>query len=179
MKKFTLKTIQTADDIAAPILIEFNEKYGMIPNFFAALGIDGASLNGYLKFEESIKEFGSLSERQRELISLNVANYNQCHYCVSGHTFSAKRIGLTLEECSDAQRGIAEDSGEQAMLFLSRTILERKGNISQDDIELAFYNGLTENQIIQVCAWTALNTFSNWVNNITKPKIDFPKIDII
>ncbi|TOG54953.1 hypothetical protein CGI99_24950 [Vibrio parahaemolyticus] len=108
-----------------------------------------------------------------------MANYNQCHYCVSGHTFSAKRIGLTLEECSDAQRGIAEDSGEQAMLFLSRTILERKGNISQDDIELAFYNGLTENQIIQVCAWTALNTFSNWVNNITKPKIDFPKIDII
>ncbi|EGR0589988.1 carboxymuconolactone decarboxylase family protein [Vibrio cholerae] len=177
MEKFNLRTTYTADKVAAPILIDFKEKYGMIPNFYAALGIDGASLSGYLDFEKSIEDFGSLTERQRELISLSVANYNRCHYCVSGHTFSARKIGLSSQECADAQRAIAKDTGDQAILSLSRTILEKQGHLSQEDVDVALFNGLTESQILQVCAWTALNTFSNWVNNITQPKIDFPKVD--
>lgn len=177
MEKFNLRTTQTADKLAAPILTEFKEKYGIIPNFFAALGIDGASLSGYLDFEKTIAEFGSLTERQRELISLSVANYNQCQYCVCGHTFSAKKIGLSSDECADAQLAIADHPLEQAILSLSRAILEKKGNLSQVDVETAMFHGLTESQILQVCSWTALNTFSNWVNNITQPKIDFPKVD--
>lgn len=177
MKKFTLRNPQTADKLAAPILMGFKEKYGMIPNFYAALGIDGASLSGYLDFEKTIEDFGSLTERQRELISLCVANYNQCHYCVCGHTFSAKKIGLSSEECVDAQQAIAKNTAEQAILSLSRAILEKKGSLTQEDVDTALVHGLKEDQIIQICAWTALNTFSNWVNNITQPKIDFPKVD--
>ncbi|MEH0771739.1 carboxymuconolactone decarboxylase family protein [Vibrio alginolyticus] len=177
MKSFKLRTIQTADELAAPILADFKKKYGMIPNFYAALGIDGVSLRGYLDFEQSLEDFGSLTARQRELISLCVAYYNKCHYCVSGHTFSAKKIGLSSQECADAQKAKATNLGDQAILSLARTVLEKQGHLSKEDIDSALAHGLTEGQIIQICAWTALNTFSNWVNNITQPKIDFPKVD--
>ncbi|HCZ9306714.1 carboxymuconolactone decarboxylase family protein, partial [Vibrio diabolicus] len=153
------------------------KKYGMIPNFYAALGIDGVSLRGYLDFEQSLEDFGSLTARQRELISLCVAYYNKCHYCVSGHTFSAKKIGLSSQECADAQKAKATNLGDQAILSLARTVLEKQGHLSKEDVDSALAHGLTEGQIIQICAWTALNTFSNWVNNITQPKIDFPKVD--
>ncbi|EGQ7819231.1 alkylhydroperoxidase [Vibrio parahaemolyticus] len=177
MKSFKLRTIQTADELAAPILTDFKKKYGMIPNFYAALGIDGVSLRGYLDFEQSLEDFGSLTARQRELISLCVAYYNKCHYCVSGHTFSAKKIGLSSQECADAQKAKATNLGDQAILSLARTVLEKQGHLSKEDVDSALAHGLTEGQIIQICAWTALNTFSNWVNNITQPKIDFPKVD--
>ncbi|WP_257326530.1 carboxymuconolactone decarboxylase family protein [Pseudoalteromonas rhizosphaerae] len=177
MKNFKLRTIQTADELAAPVLADFKEKYGMIPNFYAALGIDGASLRGYLDFEQSIEDSGNLTDRQRELISLCVANYNKCHYCVSGHTFSAKKIGVSSQECADAQRATSTNLDDQAILSLSRTVLEKQGHLSNEDVDSALSHGLTEGQIIQICAWAALNTFSNWVNNITQPKIDFPKVD--
>ncbi|TOB49025.1 hypothetical protein CGK03_24860, partial [Vibrio parahaemolyticus] len=59
----------------------------------------------------------------------------------------------------------------------ARMVLEKQGHLSKEDVDSALAHGLTEGQIIQICAWTALNTFSNWINNITQPKIDFPKVD--
>ncbi|MCC4262887.1 carboxymuconolactone decarboxylase family protein [Oceanimonas baumannii] len=178
MLELNLRTIDTADEIAAPILKGFKEQYGMVPNFFAALGIDGGALSGYLDFVNSIEAHGQLNERQRELISLAVANYNGCHYCVSGHTFSAKRAGLSLEECAQAQLGQATDPYEQALLNLVEQLLEKQGHLEEQDKRDACDAGMTEQLVIQVAAWTALNTFSNWVNNIVQTKIDFPKVPL-
>lgn len=178
MLELNLRTIDTADAIAAPILKNFKDQYGMIPNFYAALGIDGCSLTGYLDFVKSIETQGQLNERQRELISLAVANYNGCHYCVSGHTFSAKRAGLSLEECAQAQLGKAADPYEQALLNLVEQLLEKQGHLDEQDKMNAYNAGITDQKMIQIAAWTVLNTFSNWVNNIVQTKIDFPKVPL-
>jgi len=171
-------TIDTADEIAAPILQSIKDRYGMVPNFFGAVGIDGAAMRGYLAFEESLQAACHLSEREREVIALAVANANGCHYCVSGHTFSAKRAGMTAEDCVAAQRGVAQDATEQAVLSLALRATETRGNLEPRDFETAGAAGISQEKLVQICAWVALNTFSNWINNIVQPKIDFPKVPL-
>ena len=179
MSKLPLITLETADDLAQPILNHAKTNFGMIPNFFAAIGIDGASLSGFLAFQETLNNNAQLTAQQRELIALSVANYNGCHYCVSGHTFSAKRAGLTSDECINAQKGKSTDIKDQAMIDLALNILNTNAHLTDDMLADAKNNGITDQQIIQITALTALNTLSNWVNNIVDPTIDFPKVDLI
>ncbi len=87
MERLTKCTLDNADELAKPILQEIKSRYGMIPNFYSALGINGAVMKGYLEFEANLEEHSLLSLAQREMISLAVANYNGCEYCVSGHSF--------------------------------------------------------------------------------------------
>lgn len=171
--------LDTADELATPILKGFQESYGMIPNFYTALGIDGASLTGYLAFEEAIENNGVLSGRQRELIALAVANRNGCHYCVSGHTFSARKLGLSKEECRAAQSGEASDPLEQAMLDLALKVMEHNGACPVECKDRCKELGMNDAQIMQVVAWAGINNFSNWVNNLVQPKIDFPKVELV
>lgn len=178
MLKMNPVTIETADETAAPILEGFKAQYGMVPNFFGALGIDGAALRGYLAFEEAIQNVAHLTPREREMISLAVANSNGCRYCVSGHTFSGKKLGMTAEDCVAAQRGDATDVTEQAVLDLSKRLMAQRGHLESADFALAAQAGISDKKLIQICAWVAINSFSNWVNNIVQPKIDFPKIPL-
>lgn len=179
MSKLDLITLDTADDIAQPILAHAQQNFGMIPNFFAALGMDGASLKGFLDFQTTLKEHAQLSNQQQELIALAVANYNGCQYCVSGHTFSAKKAGLTPEECVDAQEGHNQDPLNQAILNLTLNILATNGHLNDDMLKSALDSGLTNAKIMQITTLTALNTLSNWVNNIVDPAIDFPKVALV
>lgn len=179
MSNFPLATLDTADEIAKPILENFKKNYGMIPNFFGALGIDGTSLDAYLTFENKITDSTFLTNEQQELISLAVANQNGCHYCVSGHTFSAKKAGLSAEICLDAQKGINTDPKNQIILNIALNILKNSGKLNEAILKDAAEHGITPEQVIQIAIFTALNTFSNWVNNIVDPTIDFPKVDLI
>lgn len=170
--------LETADELAAPILKDFQERYGMVPNFYGALGIDGASLKAYRAFEDAIQERCLLSERQRELIALAVANRNGCHYCVSGHTFSARKLGMSKAECRAAQGGEASDPLDQAMLDLALDVMENKGACTPERKDRCRALGMSDALIMQVVAWTGINTFSNWVNNLVQPRIDFPTVEL-
>lgn len=172
-------SLETADDLATPILKEFQVRYGMVPNFYGALGIDGASLKGYLAFEAAIEERCLLSEQQRELISLAVANRNGCHYCVSGHTFSARKLGMSKEECRAAQVGEASDALDQAMLDLALDVMKHNGACSPEQKDRCRALGMSDALIVQIVSWTGINNFSNWINNLVQPKIDFPKVELI
>lgn len=179
MIEMTPVSIETADEAARPILEEIKGMYGLVPNFYSALGIDGASLRAYLAFESSIESDCLLSLREREMISLAVANKNGCHYCVSGHTFSAKKMaGMSQAECKRAQCGSADDPVEQAVIALALRFIASQGNLEDADRQLAAEAGIGEKKLVQICAWTAMNSFSNWINNLVQPKIDFPKVDL-
>lgn len=179
MTQFTLVTEVTADEIAKPILTNLKGKFGMLPNFFGALGIDGVSLESFLALQEKAEKT-NLSKREQELLALAVANYNGCHYCVSAHTFTAKKMaGLTAEECVDAQKGKASDAKEQIIIDIALQILENRGQVDPSLIEKAKGAGFTEADIVQITLFTALNTFTNWLNNIVNPTIDFPVVDLV
>ncbi|AYV12232.1 MULTISPECIES: carboxymuconolactone decarboxylase family protein [Shewanella] len=178
MERLTKCTLDNADELAKPILQEIKSRYGMIPNFYSALGINGAVMKGYLEFEANLEEHSLLSLAQREMISLAVANYNGCEYCVSGHSFSGKRAGLSPDACIKAQQGKADNREDQLLLDVALALLQHRGKLPDSLLTACLDAGISEAKVMQVCAWSGLNNFSNWVNNTVQPKIDFPRVPL-
>lgn len=180
MAEFTLVTPETADDIAKPVLAQLQGKFGRLPNFFGALGIDGASLTSFLALQEKLNAQTHFSAREQELLALAVANFNGCHYCVSAHTFTAKRMaGLTAEECIAAQKGESPDSREKMLMTLAVSIVKNHGKLEYSLVEEAKSLGFTEADIVQISLLATLNSFTNWLNNFVDPEIDFPVVELI
>ncbi len=179
MSSFKLVTPETADPIAQPILEQLKGKFGVLPNFFGALGIDGVSLDAFMALQGKLEQ-SKFSKRDQELLALAVANYNGCHYCVSAHTFSAKRMaGLSEEECREAQHGRAKDQREQVIIDIALAVLKNHGKLDQELLARAKAEGFTEADIVQLTLFTALNSFTNWLNNVIDPKIDFPEVPLV
>lgn len=180
MAGFTLVTPETADEVAKPVLTQLKDNFGMLPNFFGALGIDGASLTSFLALQETLNPQVHFSVREQELLALAVANYNGCHYCVSAHTFMAKRkAGLTTEECVAAQSGESSDNREKMLMTLAVNIVKNRGQLDDLLLEEARSLGFSEADIVQISLLTAMNSFTNWLNNIVNPQIDFPEVELV
>lgn len=178
MTQFTLVNENTADETAKPILTQLKGKFGMLPNFFGVLGMDGVSLDAFLALQAKMGK-SKFSKREQELLALAVANYNGCHYCVSAHTFTALKTGLTAEECVLAQQGQAEDPREQTIINLALAIVANKGQVDEMLVSTAKDAGFTDADIIEITLLTAINTFTNWLNNVVNPPIDFPEVDLV
>lgn len=178
MSRVPLKSIETSCASGAEVLSGIKKRLGMLPNFFGGLANHLGSLNGYLAFNEAMERESALSKQQREKIALAIANANGCHYCVSGHTLAAKAAGLDAEAARLAQKGVAETPYDQAILKLALEVLETRGHISEETLAMAVDQGLLEAEIVEVVGWVGLNTFSNWINNVIQPKIDFPVVPI-
>jgi uncharacterized peroxidase-related enzyme len=140
-------------------------KIGMLPNLFTTFAQSPAVLTGYLGFSDALTK-GVLTPRQREIISLAVAQANGCHYCLSAHTLMGKGAGLTPEGIQAARHGKAQDPLDNAVAGFARRVVETKGQVTDADVATARAAGLDDARLIEVIA------------NVALTDIDFPKVDL-
>jgi alkylhydroperoxidase family enzyme len=95
-----------------------------------------------------------------------------CAYSVSAHTTLGQRAGLTPGEIADAVRACAADPHTDALLKLARTIVVRRGEVSDADLERARAAGLTDCEVVETVANVALNIFTNYVAHVTRTAVD-------
>jgi len=164
---------ETANEPARALLDGVQAKLGMTPNLMSTMAHSAAALDGYLKLSDALSR-GALKGPVREQIALAVAQANSCDYCLSAHSSIAKMLGLTKEEIQDARLAHSEDVKTKAMLKLSTQIVEARGKISDEDLEIARAAGITEEEITEVVANTALNLLTNYFNHVAQTEIDFP-----
>jgi uncharacterized peroxidase-related enzyme len=169
--------IATAEPTVQATLAAVKAKIGMVPNLFSTLALAPAALNGYLALSDSLNK-GTLSPRQREVVALALAQANGCQYCLSAHTLMGKGAGLSAEEILAARHGTAADPTDKAVAVLARKLVDTRGHASDDDLKTARDAGLTEGQIVEIVAATALNVLTNFMNNVAHTQIDFPKVDL-
>lgn len=150
-------------------------KMGMVPNMMRTLGNSPASLNGYLGFSTALNS-GTINPKLGELIALTVANENGCDYCNSAHSFVAEKIGIDATALDDARRATSSDAKTNAALEFAKVIVERRGNVSDTDLEKVRNAGYTEGEIIEIVSRVSLSIFTNYINILAATDIDFPKI---
>jgi uncharacterized peroxidase-related enzyme len=152
-------------------------KIGMIPNLFSTFAHAPVVLDAYLGFEGQIAK-GKLSAKQREIIALAVGQVNGCHYCLSAHTLMGKGAGLSLEDTHHARNGKATDAKDNAVAQLAHQIAKERGHITDANLKAAHDAGLDNELIAEVVSGVALNTLTNFMNNVAKTKIDFPEVKV-
>lgn len=165
-----------AEGKAKTLLDTVKAKMGMVPNLTKVMANSPAVLESYLGISGPLAG-GLLSPKLKQLLALTVGEANGCEYCLSAHTLIGKHVGLTEEQIIAGRRATAEDPKTDAALAFARKVVAQRGKVTADDLAAVRKVGFTDGEITEIVAHVALNTFTNYVNNVADTEIDFPKVE--
>ena len=179
MSRLAQITNAPSDSRAAALLDETERQLGRTPNLYRTMANAPAALSGYLAFRLALQS-GVLGVRVRELIALLVAEENDCHYCVSAHTLRAGKLGIAAETAFAARAGEATgDAHIDALLVVAASVLRTRGEVPDEILASSRLAGVTDEEMVEVCAHVALNVYSNYVARLTEPDLDFPAAPVL
>jgi uncharacterized peroxidase-related enzyme len=166
-----------ADRKVAIILSQVEKSLGMVPNLFATLANAPVALDGLLSLSKTLSR-GRLTARQGEIVALAVGQENECKYCLSAHTASSRSVGLNDAGALKARNGDGDDPFERALASFAKVIVRQRGHLSNEELESARKAGIDEGLVMEIIANVALNTFTNYVNEVADTEIDFPEVQV-
>ena len=160
----TVELDELPDDIRerlAPIV----EKSGFVPNIFRALGRRPAELRAFLDHHDALMDSDDgLSKAERELVVVATSGANDCPYCVVAHG-AILRIRAKDPHLADLvathPRGCALPARQRAMVDLALVLARDPGAFGEADLRAARAAGLSDDEIWDVGAITALFAMSN------------------
>jgi len=117
----------------------------------------------------------SFDPKTRERIAIAVAQVNGCDYCLSAHTYIGTNLAkITPEDAALNRQGASTDRKASAAVRFAASVAERRGKVSDDDIEAVKAAGCSEAQIVEIVSLVAENVLSNFLGNVAETDIDFP-----
>jgi uncharacterized peroxidase-related enzyme len=172
----TPASIEAAPAAAQPLLAGVKAKLGSAPNLFRVIANSPAALEGYLGLSGALGH-GVLEARTRERIALAVAQVNGCNYCLSAHTFIGKNLaGLSEAEIAANRHGGSTDAKAAAAVAFAVRVTEARGHVSDADIAAVRLAGYGDAEIVEIVLHVALNTLTNYVNEVAGTELDFPAV---
>lgn len=175
MPRLSSLTSTQVDEKARPLLDGVKRKLGLVPNLMGTLAHSPAALEGYLSFSAALAK-GALPARLREQIALAVGEANDCQYCLAAHTALGRSAGLTEDEIAQSRRGSSTDPKADAALTFARTVVIKRGGVTDGDVEALRNAGFSDAEIVEVVANVALNIFTNYFNHVAQTEVDFPAV---
>ncbi|MAC52761.1 MAG: peroxidase [Gimesia sp.] len=176
MPRLTAVDPATATDPAKALLDGVQSQLGMTPNLMRTMAHSPAVLDAYLKFSGTLST-GALSAQHREQISLTVGEANHCGYCVSAHSALGKRAGLSPVQILENRAGVDSDPATAALLKFARSIVEKRGLVSDQDLQAVRDAGFGDAEIAETVAGVSLNIFTNYFNHLAQTEVDFPTVE--
>jgi len=168
--------IDAAPAASRPLLEAVKKQLGVVPNLFRLVSNSPAALEGYLGLMGALNK-DKLPAPTRERIALAVAELNGCSYCLSAHSY----LGKTLAKLDDAEiaanrSGASNDPKADAAVRFAVTVARQRGHVNEDDLRAVKAAGYDDGQVIEIVLHVALNTWTNYINEVAKTDIDFPVV---
>ena len=163
----TPATIDAAPKAAQPLLEGVKKQLGIVPNMFRLISNSPASVESYLGLSGALNE-GALPAPTRERIALAVAEINGCNY--TAYRLLAK---LDNAEITANRNGASNDTKADAAVRFAVKVVSERGHVSEDDVNVVKSAGYDE---IEIVLHVALNTWTNYINEVGKTDIDFPVV---
>ena len=170
----TLASIEAAPAAAQPLLQAVQKQFGSVPNLFRVVANSPAALEGYLGLNAALGK-GTLDAQTRERIALAVAGINDCGYCNAAHSYIGSKLARLSDAEIDANRhGDSTDPKADAAVRFAAEIVRQRGHVADADLNAVRHAGYTDAQVIEIVLHVALNTLTNYVNEVAGTVIDFP-----
>jgi uncharacterized peroxidase-related enzyme len=158
------------DDIRQNILA-VQEKAGFVPNVFLALAHRPAEFRAFFAYHDAlmIKDIGSLTKADREMIVTATSAKNGCLYCVVAHG-ALLRIYLKNALVADqvAVNHLKADISlrQRAMLDFALKVCLNSQQVGDEDYTLLRTHGFDDEDIWDIAAITAFFGLSNRIANV-------------
>jgi len=172
-----IKAIKPTEGKAKELLDGVKKAMGATPNIFTTFANAPAALEAYINFNTTLST-GVLDKQLREQLAVTVAGFNGCNYCASAHIFLGGKAGVDKDELVANSKGHSSDSKTQSAISFAHALLIKRGKVSDDDLENVRAAGFSDEEIVEILAHVALNTFTNYFNETALTAIDFPEVDL-
>jgi uncharacterized peroxidase-related enzyme len=175
MSRLPLVDPSQAQGKTSDLFAAVKAKMGRVPNLMKAMANSPAVLEGYLGLSGALGH-GTLDPKIRERIAIGTAESNGCGYCLAAHNLSGKLAGLDEEERRANRRGHSHDPKADAAVKFARTLLERRGRVTEEAVQEVRAAGFDDAEVAEIIAHVALNVLTNHFNNAVETPIDFPAV---
>ncbi|NUO35827.1 MAG: carboxymuconolactone decarboxylase family protein [Dermatophilaceae bacterium] len=176
MPRIPIHTIDSAPEESRGTLAAISKRMGKTLNIHAGMAHSPVVLATYAAMSGAVREHGAFDARTREAIALAVGNENDCRYCQSAHTISAKAAGLSEEQTVAIRAGRVDfDEKLAAIVEVARQVARNTGTVSDEAWAAASAAGWSEQDIAETFAHVAVNLYTNYFNHFAGTELDLPE----
>ncbi|MDP2075370.1 peroxidase-related enzyme [Hydrogenophaga sp.] len=153
------------EDIKAKVL-EVQAKAGFVPNVFLALARRPAEWRAFFAYHDALmlKEEGSLTKGDREMIVTTTSAANHCLYCVVAHGAILRiyeKKPLVADQVAVNHHKADISPRQKAMLDFAMKVCLASHEINEDDFAPLHAHGFSDEDIWDIAAITAFFGLSN------------------
>ncbi len=167
------------EDIRQRIL-EVQDKAGFVPNVFLVLAHRPAEWRAFMAYHDALllKETGSLTKGEREMIIVATSAANQCLYCVVAHGAILRiyeKKPLIADQLATNYRKADISPRQRAMLDFAMKVCTHSAAIEEADLAALRAHGFDDEDIWDIGAITAFFGLSNRMANLSgmRPNDEF------
>ena len=174
MEQFPVYTLDTAPEDSKLALQDLHAAFGIVPNIAGAMATSPVLINSLVGLFGRVHG-GSFTEAQIQTLLLTNAVTNASSWAVAFHTALALKEGLTSADVDAIRAGRSpNDSKLGALSTLARTLIEKRGQIADQDREAFLAAGFGKDHLLEVIAVVAASTITNYTGNVTNPPLEAP-----
>jgi uncharacterized peroxidase-related enzyme len=161
-------------------MLEVQEKAGFVPNVFLALAHRPAEWRAFMAYHDALmlKETGSLSKGDREMIVVATSAANHCLYCVVAHgallrIYEKKPLVADQVALNPLKADITPR--QRAMLAFAMKVCTESHTVDDADFAALHAQGFDDEDIWDIGAIAAFFALSNRMANLTgmRPNEEF------
>jgi uncharacterized peroxidase-related enzyme len=174
MNRISIPSADQTPVATRPLLEAVNKQLGVVPNLMKMIGNSPAALEGYLSLNGALAK-GSIGVKTAERIALAIAEVNACSYCLSAHTYLGKNVAkLDDAEMTANRNGTSTDAKADAAVRFAVSVARERGHVSDAAFQAVKKAGFSDAGVMEIVLNVALNTLTNYVNEVALTEIDFP-----
>jgi uncharacterized peroxidase-related enzyme len=153
-------------------ILAVQEKAGFVPNVFLALAHRPAEWRAFMAYHDALllKETGSLSKGEREMIIVVTSAANQCLYCVVAHGAILRiyeKKPLVADQLAVNYRKADITPRQRAMLDFAFKVTTTSHLIDEADFAALHAHGFDDEDVWDIGAIAAFFGLSNRMANLS------------
>lgn len=147
--------------------------FGYTPNIVAEMSHNVATTKGYLELLSLLRQHGTLTQTEQEIVMLATSAWNRCEYCLAGHRMASKRAGIPQAELDRISRlEIPADRRLQALTSATWALMDREGRLTTSDLSAFEESAIEKAQIYEIVALLAVEFIVHYVDRIEGTPLD-------
>ncbi len=172
MAEFKPHTLETAPEGSRDRLSAPEEKVGFIPNMLAVMSESPVAMEAYQGIQATFAK-STLSTAEQQFVALSVSISNGCDYCVPVYSMFSAKAGVPQEAIDAVRDGNPiEDDRFAALRTFSAAVVEKRGQVSEAEVEAFLGAGFTKAQVLEVIVGAAFKLIRNYTNHVADIPLD-------
>lgn len=170
ISRFPVPEINNLPDDIRESILAVQEKAGFVPNVFLTLAHRPAEFRAFFAYHDALmlKETGSLTKADREMIVTTTSAKNDCLYCVVAHGALLRiyaKNPLVADQVAVNYLKADITPRQRAMLDFAVKVCLESAAVSADDYAALHAHGFDDEDIWDIAAITAFFGMSNRIAN--------------